>query len=512
MVLFRTLCVVMVIGAVFYPTASFGADAKALLSEANTLFRNADKDFMSGKMDSAWEAVQKAKEAISAAKEADPSNSQVTSLEKRIDQLADKIEKRRGGPSPAGTSEKPQPRAEAPQRLPATASRYLMEADRALKRAEELLGPDRDKQDPGRLPARLREALDPAEKNINKLLEEFPDFKDHPDVTPKVERLEAARKELKALEEAASASKEAAEADTARKEAESGEWLKKLRPFVAAKSSMDDAPYYDPEKEMLSYAGFDIGAEELAKRHRIHAEAAAALQEYRNAGVKEPLELLAETAGEIGSRLGKFNAALDGLGRIALNEARQQLDWGREFMAENLSKAERGEDFIILSRDVLVGIQSRLDQAAVFLKKDDQELAGARSDYDVLDRDGAVLREKRAEKILMLPEKYSGDGGEEIRSTAEAAIAAESPGAEVLRMNIVSPGWREEWRIEEGSDRVARFVADRGVSVQAAVKRSDGVFLLTLGVYSRSNPDWSWGPLRGYVIFTDKMLEENVNK
>lgn len=512
MVFWKALCIAVIIAAAFCPAPSSGADAKALLSEANTLFRNADKDFMSGKMDSARETVQKAKEAIAAAREADPSNSQVASLEKRIDQLAEKIEKRLAAKPQSSPAGQPASGSAAHKRLPATASRYLMEADRALKRAEDLLGPDRDKQDPGRLPARVREALDPAEKNMGRLLEEFPDFKDHPDVTPKLERLEAARKELAALEGAAAGAKKAEEAATAAREAESGEWLKKLRPFVASKSSMGDAPYYDPEKEMLSYAGFDIGAEELAKRHRIHAEAAEALQEYKNAGVKEPLELLADTAAEIESRLGKFYAALDGLGRIALKEARQQLDHGREFMDKNLALAERGEDFLILSRDVLVGIQSRLDQAAVFLEKDDQELAGARADYAALDRDAAVLREKWAEKIRMLPEKYSGDDAGEIRGAAEAAIAADSPGAEVLRMNIVSPGWREEWRIQEGSDRVARFVAERHVNVQAAVKRGDGVFLLTLGAYSISNKDWSWGPVKAYVIFTDRMLEENVHK
>ena len=72
-------------------------------------------------------------------------------------------------------------------------------------------------------------------------------------------------------------------------------------------------------------------------------------------------------------------------------------------MDKNLVLAERGEEFLILSRDVLVGIQSRLDQAAVFLEKDDQELAGARADYAALDGDAAVLREKWAEKIRMLP-------------------------------------------------------------------------------------------------------------
>ncbi len=58
-----------------FPAFAGAADVKALLGEANTLFRSADKDFMSGKFDTAWESVQKAKETISLAKEADPSNS-----------------------------------------------------------------------------------------------------------------------------------------------------------------------------------------------------------------------------------------------------------------------------------------------------------------------------------------------------------------------------------------------------------------------------------------------------
>lgn len=509
--LFAALCIIIA-GLAALPGISFGADVKALLSEANTLFRSADRDFMSGKMDSAWETVTRAKETITAAKEADPSNSQVTSLEKRIDQLAEKIEKRRGGASQAAPAGKPATPAAVPKRLPATAGRYLMEADRALKRTEIILGPDRDKQDPARLPAKLREILAPAEENLGKLLAEFPDFSDHPDVTPKVERLEAARKELEALEGAASASKGAEEAARAEREKVSGEWLKKLRPFVASKSRMDDAPYLDPEKEMVSYAGFDISAEELARRHRIHGEAAAALEEYRSAGVKEPLELLAETAKEIERRLGEFSASLEGLGRIALDDAKSQLERGMAFTAENLPKAERGEDFNILSRDVLLGIRNSLDQAAVFLPGDDPGLAGARSDYARLEKDGALLREKRVEKIRMLPEKFGGSEGEAIRQAVIAAIGAEHPGADILRMNIVSPAWKEEWRFQEGADRVLRLTATRQVTVQAAVKKSDGVFLLTLGAYSPKNPDWTWGPVKGYVMFSDKMLEENVNE
>jgi hypothetical protein len=509
--LFAALCVIIA-GLAAFPGVSFGADVKALLAEANTLFRSADKDFMSGKMDSAWETVTKAKETIAAAKEADPSSSQAASLEKRIDQLAVKIEKRRGSSSQAAPAGKPAGASAAPKRLPATAGRYLMEADRALKRAETLLGPDREKQDPARLPARLREILAPAEENLGKLLAEFPEFSGHPDVTPKVERLEAARKELETLEGAASVSKGAEEAARAEREAESGKWLKKLRPFVASKSNMNDAPFLDPEKEMVSYAGFDIGAEELARRHRIHGEAAAALEEYRKAGVKEPLELLTETAKEIERRLGDFSASLEGLGRTALDEAKSQLEWGRAFTAENLPKAERGEDFNLLSRDVLLGIRNSLDQAAVFLPKDNPGLAGARADYARLDEEGALLREKRVEKIRMMPEKFGGTEGEEIRTAAAAAVELEHPGAKVLRMNIVSPAWKEEWRFQEGADRVLRLTATRQVTVQTAVKKSDGVFLLTLGAYSQKNPDWTWGAVKGYVMFSDKMLEDNVDK
>lgn len=496
-----------------FQAAAIAADVKAMMTEANTQFRSADRDFMSGKMDSAWDWVIKAKETIAAVLEADPSNTQAAQLGKRIDQLAERIEKRRGaapkpgpaaGPAPAGGA--------APKRLPATASRYLMEADRALGRVEMLLGPDRDKQDPARLPDRVREALAPVEQNLGKLTAEFPDFSDHPDVTPKMERLEAARKELQALEGGAAAAKAAGDEALAAREAESGEWLKKLRPFVASKSRMDDAPYYDPDREMLSYAGFDTEIEELARRHKIHGSAGAALEEYKKAAVVEPLELLAETAGEIESRLAQFEAALEELGRIALREARTQLDFGREFMDKNLPAAEKGEEFVVMSRDVLAGIKSRIDQAAVFLPESDQPLAEARADLEKLGKDADVLAGKRVEKTVMAPENYSGADIDDIKAAVRAAVETEHGGGEILRVNVLSRKWGEDWRFQEGADRVIRLTAVRQVSVQAAVKKGGEVLLLTLGVYSEKNPDWSWGPMKGHVHFTDRMLEENVNK
>jgi hypothetical protein len=509
----KNIAAVLILIGLFFALSIPGdaADVKELVREANTLFRSADKDFMSGKLDSAWETVQKAKEKIGEAKTADPGNSQVTSLEKRIDQLAEKIEKRRAG-SAAGGAASSKPAGEKPKRLPATAGRYLMEADRALKKAEMLLGPDREKQDPARLPLRVREAVAPAEETMGKLLSEFPDFADHPDVTPKRARLEAAMKELETLEGSASASAAEADAAKAAREAESGKWLKILRPFVASKTNMEDAPFIDPEKEMISYAGFDIEVEELAKRHRIHGEAAAALLEYRKAGVTEPVELLTETEKEIERRLKSFSENLEGLGRQALDEADSQLAYGREFVAENLPMAERGEDFNILTRDVLVRIKNSIDQAAVFLPEDDQGLAASRAGLGKLEKDAAVLREKRVEKIRMLPEKFPGPERDEIRAAALAAVGSDHPGAQVLRTSIVSPSWREDWRFEEGADRVLRLTASRQVNVQAAVKKEDGVFLLTIGVYSRKNPDWTWGPMKGYGMFSDRMLEENVEK
>ncbi|MDD3689925.1 MAG: hypothetical protein PHI81_07825, partial [Synergistaceae bacterium] len=171
----KNIAAVLILIGLFFALSIPGdaADVKELVREANTLFRSADKDFMSGKLDNAWETVQKAKEKIGEAKTADPKNSQALSLEKRIDQLAGKIEKRRAGSSGSGSpSSKPsQPASgEKPKRLPATAGRYLMETDRALKKAEMLLGPDREKQDPARLPLRVREAVAPAEENMGKLL------------------------------------------------------------------------------------------------------------------------------------------------------------------------------------------------------------------------------------------------------------------------------------------------------------------------------------------------------
>ena len=496
-----------------FPAFAGAEDFKALLSEANTLFRSADKDFMSGKFDSAWESVQKAKETVALAKEADPSNSQVTSLERRIDQLAEKIAKRKeaagvkaGGA--AGTSGEAAP----PARLPATAMRYLRESDRPLAQIESMLGSQREKYTPESLVRRVKEQLRTVEKNVGKLLDEYGEFKEHPEVVARIQKMEVAQQELATLEKTAAESAAAEEKTKARGEAESGEWLRKLRPYVASKSRMDDASYLDPEKEMLSYAGFDITPEELAKRHRIHGEAAALLEEYKNAGVKEPLDLLLETEKEIELRLGQFSSALRNLGNSALGGARTQLDWGKKLIEENMPKAKKGEDFHLLGRDVLARIQSSIDSAAVFLPADDEGLSAARSDMETLMKEADALRELRVEKIRMLPDRFSGPDEAEIRAAAEEGVLKEHPETSLLRMNIISAEWKNDWRFQEGADRIVRLVMTRQVSVQAALKKGDDVLLLTVGVYSRSLPDWSWGPLKGYVMFTDKMLEENVEK
>ena len=488
------------------------AEVKAMLKDANTMFRNADKDFMAGKMESARDFIVQAKEFITKAREGAPEDFQVVSLEKRIDSLAEKIEKRlaaKGTASPAASG--PSSGA-APARLPATAGRYLMEADRALKKVDLLLGPDRGKQAPDRLAARVREALAPAEENLAKLLSEFPDFKDHPDVAPKVERMEAARHELETIEGARASSAAASGAAAAARDAESGEWMKKLRPYVASKSNMDDAPFVDAEKELIPYGGFDLEARELARRHRLFAEAAASVEEYRGTKKEEPTEILAETIREIGERAGQFAAQLKSLGESALGEGREKIGFARERVDENMAREAKGEDFNALSRDVFLGIGERLDSAAVFLPPDHPGLLEARRNAEELAALDGKLREKLVEKTRMIPDRFTGKEGEEIRAAARSALEKDAPGAALLRMTVISPEWKEEWKYQEGADRIYHLVSARNVTVQAALKGEKGVELLTLFVYSRRNPDWSLQPMEGYVVYRDKMLEENVEK
>lgn len=487
-------------------------EVKAMMKDANAMFRNADKDFMAGKMENAQDFISRAKEFITKAKEGAPEDFQVVSLEKRIDSLAEKIEKRlaaKGGASPATSEPSAGP---APARLPATAGRYLMEADRALKKVDLLLGPDRDKQAPDRLPARVREALAPAEENLGRLLSEYPDFKDHPDVASKVERMEAARKELETLEGAQASSAAAAGAAASAREAESGEWMKKLRPYVASKSNMDDTSFIDAEKELIPYGGFDMEPRELARRHGLFAEAAVTVEEYRKTKKEEPTEILAETIREIGERAVQFAAQLKSLGESALDEGKTHIGFAREKVDENMTRQAKGEDFNALGREVLLGIGERLDSAAIFLPPDHPGLLDARREVEELASLDEKLREKLVEKTRMIPDKFTGKEGEEIRSAARATLEKEAPGAALLRMTVISPEWKEDWKFEEGNDRIYHLVSTRNVTVQAAVKRGSEVELLTMFVYSRRNPDWSFRPMEGYVVYRDKMLEENVEK
>ena len=195
---------------------------------------------------------------------------------------------------------------------------------------------------------------------------------------------------------------------------------------------------------------------ELAKRHRIHGEAAAALEEYRKAGVTEPVELLTETEKEIERRLKAFSENLIGLGRQALYDADTQLAHGRGFVAENLPMAERGEDFNILTRDVLVRIQNALTRLRSSFE-DDQGLA-------LPGRGSGNWRKIRRPAGKTVEENTDAAGEisaptDDIRALL-CSSRSEHPGSAGSSHLIVSPSWREDWRFEEGADSILRLTAN----------------------------------------------------
>lgn len=490
-------------------TPSEAGDVDALLKEANAHFRSADKDFMSGKLESALATAEKAREVIMRARAVAPSDHRVSSLEKKIDQLAEKIAKRvasTGALSPAPDS------AGGGARLPATAARYLREATAALDRFDRIVGPDRSMYNEETLPQKLREYLDVAEAGLASLQDEFSDQKNHPDVVAALERRDEARSILEEMESARAGGERVLEEVLASAEDDNVLWLKRLRPYVASPSRMDDGPYRVKGKELSGQVSYSTTPEELVALWDLHEEAWREWKAYEKEGPGEPEELLVETAREIEKRRQSFQASLRSLGEDLLDEVRSDLDYGLEFVAENRDRAGKGELFNLLGREVLLAMAKKVDGAAAFLSEEDDLLVRARADLASIEEDVANLRDRAAERTRMNADRFQGPERDEVLSAVETTVKTHYSGGALLRTTIISPQWEQEWRfVEDSNDGIVRLRFDRYLTAQAAVKDGDDVFLLTLSLYATKKPDGSWRPMEGRILYRDRMVEENVD-
>ena len=117
----------------------------------------------------------------------------------------------------------------------------------------------------------------------------------------------------------------------------------------------------------------------------------------------------------------------------------------------------------------------------------------------------------------MTPDKYKGKDLAAVKAKAKEALLAKHKDVKVLRQTVISSDWKElseviRVRDASRSRDVLRVRVTRHLTVQIAGQRGQKVFLYTLDVSREMRMDGSLSGLRSHLMFTDRMLPENVNR
>jgi len=473
-----------------------------LAREINTELRAAQNLMFSGKIDEAAAKVAHIEELMGQLQSVEPDSPKLKTLQPKLDKLKKDLERRQPKPAAASAPAAPAPATGGGEAMPAGASRCLREMDRALEKAERAL--TRSSGSPDSKTEQARYEMKTAEMYWQDLQKKYPETLQHPDVLAARQRVEDMYARIETAEgTAAAAGARAAEADAAR-DAQSREWLTRLKPFVAHRGE----DLYDPDKEFI--AGYTEQKDELDQRMRLYAAAYSLMAEYRkadfSAGTSDELE---QVAKELDYRLESFQSELQSMSEMYFREIDDELNRNADFFQRNMSR----EKPLLLDEGVLSRLSAKIAWVEG-LRPGDSRIPDLKSRYQGLLDTQSAAREKMVDSTRVLPEKYSGGDIGALREKARDVVMAKHGGAEILRVSVISPDWQEERALEftDTTRSAIRYRITRSVTVQVAAKQSGGCYLYSVYVGQDRRSDGSWGPLKGHIMFTDRILEGNVDK
>lgn len=489
-------------------------DPAALVKEANTALRLSQNAMMSGKHDQAAEQLAAATAAIGRLAEAQADHRELKGLQQKLERQRADLERRR--PKQAQpTSAAPAPAAPAAA-LPANFLRRLRLLSEALDKVEEGLGKAAGHPKPEERLKQARADLASARADGAELIEQIGKgfFKGVSSQPPELAALlaRAAETEQKvASSEARLSTLRAGEAEiAARRDSMCGAWVARLAPYVTGLGR----PGHDPEKYLIAAGTADVA--ELNARKRIWEQASAEFSIFRQAAFPDgKTELLQDIEGELERALGQFaqayTACLGDLAEAAEKEVDQALE---QLAGRSAWRTDPGLRPLPLAKDHLQRIESLIDQAAKAVPERDARLAAIRQKYAGLAKADGETRKALVERTFMTPDRFSGPELEELRSKARETAEAQGQGAAILRVTVISPDWKDEDVIEftDTTRSELRRRVTRSVTAQAAGTLASEAFLYTVHLAKDRLADGSFGSPRGHVIFSDRMLPENIER
>jgi hypothetical protein len=330
---------------------------------------------------------------------------------------------------------------------------------------------------------------------------------EHPEILAMNKRIT----DLEAMVEGKSASESQTKADqgkSAQASAQnSGDWLARLSPYVNGMGH----PQYNKGKYLIPSATQE--KEEMAKRLKIFAEAAASLSDFKKstAGMQITDELK-DVANRLEKATTEFVASCKSYSEADLLEAGRKIKDLENFVKEQQAKQAAKEFYLWVNKDLFDDIQNILERAAGLLKPDDPNLKELLAKIDALKAADAKLREGKIADTKMKPDIFIGKETDLIKQKAALFLQKDRPGTQITKTSIISSDWSEESILEytDSTQTALRYRTTRSVTVQIGGKNDTKAFLYTLDVRQDKKSDGSWGELYGHVMFTDPILEENI--
>ena len=284
-------------------------------------------------------------------------------------------------------------------------------------------------------------------------------------------------------------------------------WVDKLIAYTAP----PDNEKHNPDKYFLP--AYTEDEEAMNHRMKVYAEAFNLFSEYRKAefpnGKTEDLERIAM---DLEKNLDVFKKELLYDANRYIKEAEREIRSSVSRLARNI-RLKPDKKPVVLNDAVLTGIYKKI-RYAKNLFPGDPRIDDLNNQFDALKNEQRKWRGKMIDETLMLPDKFEDRGSADIKKQAELIVKRQFRAANVLRVNVIDPDWKEERVVEftDTNQTSVRYRVTRTVTAQVAAGNRGECFLYSVNIAKDRLSTGGWSDLYGDIIFTDKILEENLDK
>lgn len=501
--------------------AAWADEADDLAKQVSKDLRSVERDMMGGKKDKAIEGLLAAAGVVEKIRAAAPDHKQLATLDRKMTKLKKDLERRTGKTIDlaAGTvkgEKKATPEKKVKQndadKLPGGVTHRLNKVEPSLESAEHVLS---DGGSRGTDDYRIEQAvycIKNAEGFIKEIESGYADHIDHPDVKAAMKRIAEVKEQLNRFTKTAAEKAALAGEAEAQRDALCAEWLKKLGPYVTGLGSAG----HDPDRYLIASATGNV--DDLNKQCGIYKEAKRVFEAYKavdfSYGKTWEME---EAEKDLSRALEDFPAALEESVGYVLKPAVEKIDRTAKFLASEKEQKWRndpGEKPFVLDDKRMEDMRTLIATAAKVASADNPALVSARQKLDVITKENEERRRVCTERTFMIPDRFKGTDIEDLKSKARALVLGDHPKAVVLRATVITEDWNEEDVVEatDTTNTAIRRRITRSVSAQVAARNGTEVLLFTVHVAKNRRTDGTWGSLYGNVMFTDSMLEKNVEK